>query len=59
MGGSETGQVNMQAGSAVIAGSAGGPINMNSGGTDQSGVGVAGLPFSFTTVCLLYTSRCV
>jgi choice-of-anchor A domain-containing protein len=50
VGGSETGQVNMQAGSAVIAGSAGGPINMNSGGTAQSGVGTAGLPFSFSTV---------
>jgi choice-of-anchor A domain-containing protein/MYXO-CTERM domain-containing protein len=49
-GGSETGQVNMQAGSAVVAGTAGGPINMNSGGTDQNGVGAAGLPFSFSTV---------
>jgi choice-of-anchor A domain-containing protein len=50
VGGSETGQVNMQAGSAVTAGTAGGPINMNSGGTNQSGVGAAGLPFSFSTV---------
>ena len=51
VGGSETGQLNVNKGSAVIAGSAGGPVNMNqSGATKTVGGGAGTLPFSFSSI---------
>ena len=52
VGGSETGQLNLQKGSAVVAGPAGGPINLNGGaGTTKSvGGGPSTIPFSFSSI---------
>jgi len=51
VGGNETGQLNLNKGSAVIAGTAGGPVNLNqSGATKTVGAGAASLPFSFSSL---------
>jgi choice-of-anchor A domain-containing protein len=51
VGGNETGQLNVNKGSAVVAGSAGGPVNLNqSGATKAIGGGAGSLPFSFSSI---------
>jgi choice-of-anchor A domain-containing protein len=51
VGGNETGQLNVNKGSAVVAGSAGGPVNLNqSGATEAIGGGAGLLPFSFSSI---------
>ena len=51
VGGSETGQLVVQKGSAVIAGTAGGPIFLNqTGATETVDGGASTLPFSFSSV---------
>ncbi len=51
VGGNETGQLNVNKGSAVIAGTAGGPVNMNQSGATKTIDGGAGtLPFSFSSI---------
>jgi choice-of-anchor A domain-containing protein len=51
VGGSETGQLNVNEGSVVIAGTAGGPINHNqAGSTVTTGGGASTLPFSFSSI---------
>jgi choice-of-anchor A domain-containing protein len=52
VGGSETGQLNLQKGSAVVAGTASGPINLNGGaGTTKTvGGGPSTIPFSFSSI---------
>jgi choice-of-anchor A domain-containing protein len=51
VGGNETGQLNINNGSAVMAGSAGGPVNLNqSGATKTLGGGAGSLPFSFSSI---------
>jgi choice-of-anchor A domain-containing protein len=52
VGGNETGQLNVQRGSAVVAGTAGGPINLNggSGTTKTTGGGASTIPFSFSSI---------
>lgn len=52
VGGSETGQLNLQKGSAVVAGTAGGPINLNGGaGTTKTvGGGPSTIPFGFSSI---------
>jgi choice-of-anchor A domain-containing protein/MYXO-CTERM domain-containing protein len=51
VGGNETGQLNVNNGSAVMAGSAGGPVNLNqSGATKAIGGGASSLPFSFSSI---------
>ncbi len=52
VGGNETGQLNLQKGSALVAGTAGGPINLNggSGTSTKSGGGPSSLPFSFSSI---------
>lgn len=51
VGGNETGQLNVQKGSAVIAGTASGPVNLNQGGATKSiGGGAGTLPFSFSSI---------
>jgi choice-of-anchor A domain-containing protein len=51
VGGNETGQLNLNKGSAVIAGTAGGPVNLNqSGATKTVGAGASSLPFSFSSI---------
>ena len=51
VGGSETGQLNLQKGSVVIAGAASGPINLNQGGATKTiGGSASTLPFSFSFI---------
>jgi choice-of-anchor A domain-containing protein len=51
VGGAETGQLNVNNGSVVIAGTAGGPVNTNqSGATKSTNGGAATLPFSFSSI---------
>ncbi len=51
MGGAETGQLNVNNGSVVIAGTAGGPVNTNqSGATKTTNLGAGSLPFSFSSI---------
>ncbi|MGA2472439.1 MAG: choice-of-anchor A family protein [Acidimicrobiales bacterium] len=51
VGGNETGQLNVQKGSAVIAGTATGPVNLNqSGATKTIDLGASTLPFSFSSI---------
>ena len=51
VGGNETGQLNMDDGSVVVAGTASGPINLNqSGATQTVGGGASTIPFSFTSI---------
>ena len=51
VGGSETGQLNLQKGSVVIAGAASGPINLNQGGATKTiGGSASTLPFSFSSI---------
>ena len=52
VGGSETGQLNVQKGSVVVAGTATGPVNLNGGtGTTKTAGGGAGtIPFSFSSI---------
>jgi choice-of-anchor A domain-containing protein len=52
VGGNETGQLNLQKGSLVVAGTASGPINLNGGtGTAKTvGGGAATIPFSFSSI---------
>lgn len=51
VGGAETGQLNVNHGSVVIAGTAGGPVNTNQSGATKTIDGGAGtLPFSFSSI---------
>jgi choice-of-anchor A domain-containing protein len=51
VGGAETGQLNVNKGSVVIGGTAGGPVNTNqSGATKTIGGGASTLPFSFSSI---------
>ncbi len=51
IGGNETGQLNVNKGSAVVAGTAGGPVNLNQSGAGKTVGGGAGtLPFSFSSI---------
>ena len=51
IGGGETGQLNVNKGSAVVAGAAGGPVNLNQSGASKTiGGGAGTLPFSFSSV---------
>ena len=51
VGGNETGQLNVQNGSVVIGGTAGGPVNTNqSGATKTINGGASTLPFSFSSI---------
>jgi choice-of-anchor A domain-containing protein len=51
VGGNETGQLNINQGSAEVAGTAGGPVNLNqSGATKAIGGGAGSLPFSFSSI---------
>jgi choice-of-anchor A domain-containing protein len=51
VGGSETGQLNVNKGSVVIAGTATGPVNTNqSGATKTINLGATSLPFSFSSI---------
>jgi len=51
VGGNETGQLNVQKGSVVIAGTASGPVNLNQGGATKTiGGGAGTLPFSFSSI---------
>lgn len=51
VGGNETGQLNVNKGSVVIAGTAGGPVYTNqSGATQTTGGGAGTLPFSFSSI---------
>lgn len=51
VGGSETGQLVVQKGSAVIAGTAGGPVFLNqTGATETVDGGASTLPFSFSSI---------
>jgi choice-of-anchor A domain-containing protein len=51
VGGAETGQLNVNKGSVVIGGTAGGPVNTNqSGATKNFGGGASALPFSFSSI---------
>jgi choice-of-anchor A domain-containing protein len=51
IGGNETGQLNVNKGSAVVAGTAGGPVNLNQSGAGKTiGGGAGTLPFSFSAV---------
>lgn len=51
VGGAETGQLNVNHGSVVIAGTAGGPVNTNQAGATKTTNGGAGsLPFGFSAI---------
>ncbi len=51
IGGNETGQLNVNNGSVVVAGTAGGPVNVNQGGASKTlGGGAGTLPFSFSSI---------
>jgi choice-of-anchor A domain-containing protein len=52
VGGNESGQLNLQKGSLLVAGTASGPINLNGGtGTNKTtGGGASSLPFSFSSI---------
>lgn len=52
VGGNETGQLNLDKGSLIVAGTASGPINLNGGaGTGKTvGGGASSLPFSFSSI---------
>ncbi len=52
VGGNETGQLNLQKGSAVVAGTASGPVNLNggTGTTTTVGGGAGTIPFGFSSI---------
>ena len=52
VGGNETGQLNLQKGSAIVSGTATGPVNLNggSGTTKTAGGGAGSIPFSFSSI---------